>query len=398
MTILTNAECHFVGINQPIAGGKEFFTSLVTAVSHYAQEFLSGIRHDQSHQSTALVKLERGESQHVHQLTALSATSVDTGEGSGMLVSNEPKAIKLNTIQLFDLVEAVDQFLADGRTLPDIALPLSPVKKAYGKELVKQATPAGIGVTSLAIAAVSMSLLPMPKIAPPNPTEKNPTTETSPNPKDGSAGTPIADPTQIGFLQRKLYRDLNQNWRDRKKITQKTEYRVSVNGDGQIVGYKNLTGVTGNDELTPLPSLRVVPPSGSSPSPVPLADFKVVFTNGGILELAPSSGLTGKPTLGKLLEDRSLIKTLQGKLQENLKGLNTSPINYKRDLTYRVALNQSGEIVDYQPTNSGGYDFEASTPLPQQVKFSPQVAAGIEAIAQFEVTFKPNGEVEVKSK
>ena len=43
MTLLLNAECHLGSGNGPIAGGREFFESLVTAVSLYAQEFLSKI-------------------------------------------------------------------------------------------------------------------------------------------------------------------------------------------------------------------------------------------------------------------------------------------------------------------------------------------------------------------
>jgi hypothetical protein len=43
MSILVSAECYLPPRKEPIAGGQEFFQSLVNVVSHYAQEFLSGV-------------------------------------------------------------------------------------------------------------------------------------------------------------------------------------------------------------------------------------------------------------------------------------------------------------------------------------------------------------------
>jgi len=44
-------------------------------------------------------------------------------------------------VQLFDLVEAIDQFFADSQTLPDLSLQLTPAAKHAGsnQSLVKQA-------------------------------------------------------------------------------------------------------------------------------------------------------------------------------------------------------------------------------------------------------------------
>ena len=43
MTILVNAQCHFPGHDYFLEGGRDFFESLVSAVSRYAQE--NGIVH-----------------------------------------------------------------------------------------------------------------------------------------------------------------------------------------------------------------------------------------------------------------------------------------------------------------------------------------------------------------
>ncbi len=80
--------------------------------------------------------------------------------------------LDLTTVQLFDLVEAVDQFFADSQTLPDLSLRLAPVSKRYStsnQPLVKQAVPAAVGVSSLAIAAIAFFLVPLPQPQEPKP-------------------------------------------------------------------------------------------------------------------------------------------------------------------------------------------------------------------------------------
>ena len=39
LSILMSAECYVTGLGEPLSGGREFFESLVRAVSSYAQEF-----------------------------------------------------------------------------------------------------------------------------------------------------------------------------------------------------------------------------------------------------------------------------------------------------------------------------------------------------------------------
>jgi Domain of unknown function (DUF4335) len=84
MSSLFNAECHFVGHEQPLFGGRDFLTSLVTTVSNYAQEFLSGIPHPLQPQSDAkLVSLVKGSRDNIHHLQAtLDANSERAIAGS----------------------------------------------------------------------------------------------------------------------------------------------------------------------------------------------------------------------------------------------------------------------------------------------------------------------------
>ena len=55
--------------------------------------------------------------------------------------------IELSTVQLFDLLETLDQFLADSSTLPHLNDSLSPVSRRYRQmevSLVEQSTPRSV--------------------------------------------------------------------------------------------------------------------------------------------------------------------------------------------------------------------------------------------------------------
>ncbi|MBE9226703.1 DUF4335 domain-containing protein [Phormidium sp. LEGE 05292] len=171
LSILVNAECRLAGYTGPsLSGGRDFFESLVTAVSSYAQEILSGLPHQHQHLENGhvpLVQLRRnGQNLHrliiqPHNLNAFSHSA------STPTTPTNPIAIDLSTVQLFDLVEAVDQFFADSQTLPSLGLKLAPVEKRFAKsdeDLVKQAAPAALGLSSLALAAIALFFAPIPEV------------------------------------------------------------------------------------------------------------------------------------------------------------------------------------------------------------------------------------------
>ena len=104
MSILLNAECYFAHCDQSMSGGKQFLESLVQTVSHYAQEFLSPISYPRSQKpAKAEVELTKLPQQELHRLSLSATTEEDPTVGK--------MHIDLTTVQLFDLVEAVDQFL-----------------------------------------------------------------------------------------------------------------------------------------------------------------------------------------------------------------------------------------------------------------------------------------------
>ena len=450
LSILVNAECYLSNYNQPISGGREFFESLVRAVSVYAQEVLSNIPNPQGkkfdNQNSELVELQKIDSNR-HKLTVHSEITADNQGGNNN--PGQPIQIVLNTVQLFDLVEAVDQFFADSQTLPELSLELHPVNRSYGgssQTLLKQAIPATVGVSSLAIAAVAFSLIPAPQIRPPQikpeiqsststttptitPTAAaTPTTTTTPTPTVSPSITPtaatptttptasetpvtkdleallktvpeITDPSQLRALNRQVYNQIHPAWTSRSGLPEDLVYRLGVAADGSIVGYKAVNQKASDAiEKTPLPKL-LYNPANRVPNE-PIAQFKVVFTQKGVLEISPWLGYAKTPEVtGEKITDTSKIKDLNQKLYSTIRQNWSVTPTFANDLKYRVAVNKEGVIADYEPLNQVAFDHFRETPLPQmfQSVYGSNVAApdNKEPLAHFQVVFTPKGELKV---
>ena len=451
LSILVNAECYLSNYNQPISGGREFFESLVRAVSVYAQEVLSNIPNPQGkkfdNQNSELVELQKIDSNR-HKLTVHSEITADNQGGNNN--PGQPIQIVLNTVQLFDLVEAVDQFFADSQTLPELSLELHPVNRSYGgssQTLLKQAIPATVGVSSLAVAAVAFSLIPAPQIRPPQikpeiqsststptptitpttaatPTTTPTTTPTvSPSITPTAAATPtttptasetpvtkdleallktvpeITDPSQLRALNRQVYNQIHPAWTSRSGLPEDLVYRLGVAADGSIVGYKAVNQKASDAiEKTPLPKLLYNPANRVANEPI--AQFKVVFTQKGVLEISPWLGYAKTPEVtGEKITDTSKIKDLNQKLYSTIRQNWSVTPTFASDLKYRVAVNKEGVIADYEPLNQVAFDHFRETPLPQmfQSVYGSNVAApdNKEPLAHFQVVFTPKGELKV---
>ena len=319
MAMLINAECYLPGHEKPLAGGREFFESLVTAVSLYAQEFLSGIHlpHHTYSDKPSFVTLERLDRIY-HRLTV---------EPSADHTTTTAQKVDLSTVQLFDLVEAIDQFVADTQTLPFWSLNLAPVPKRYAfarEPLAKQAVPAAIGASGVVLAAIAFLMMPMPKVnkpacltagecptssASPQPTASpalspsaSPSGQASASPSPSQLAEPdlaqlentlnttpaITDPQELARLRQRLYDQVNDKWKPQTNPAQDLIYRVGVGKDGAIVGYKpESPGALENVKQTPLLNLLYIPAVGSTPSQDPIGQFKVAFTSQGKLEVTP---------------------------------------------------------------------------------------------------------------
>jgi hypothetical protein len=441
ITILVNAECHFAGQVQSLSGGRDFFESLVRSVSRYAQEFLSQVHHPKLHgDKPELVQLQKVKDKNLHRLTLLStADALPAGSSLGMAANSASHSlvaqgaavqIDLTTVQLFDLVEAIDQFLADRQTLPDLGVTLQPVSRRYRKAdqpVTKRAAPAALGMTTLALSAIAFFLVPVPQVREPKPSTPQPnasqTTSSSPSSEPQPAGTPtatppsasdletvltsapeITDPTQLRFLQRNLYKKINQAWKNRESLDKNLEYRLGVGKDGAIVGYKPVNEAADGDASTqtPLPDLLYIPATGSIANQEPIAQFRVMFNNRGILQISPWRGYTGQPSLGPEITDAAAISSLNEQLYQQIRDRWSGTPTYQQELVYRVGVTENGVIADYEPKNQPAWDYVEQTPLESLLK--PEEAgigqedAGLlpqKPLAQFRVVFKPSGVLEV---
>ncbi|BBA78859.1 hypothetical protein RGRSB_0251 [cyanobacterium endosymbiont of Rhopalodia gibberula] len=176
LSILVNVECRFVGTSQTLQGGRTFLENLANAVSAYAQEYLSGIPHPQDTQGNEdFISLEKIEDTDLHRLKWQPSTQMNQ-----FCVE-----LELNTVQLFDLVESLDQFFADSRTLPDFSLQLHPISRRYrppDEPLRQRAVPATLGIGSVALMSLILFFFPIPEIREPEP--KPPETSTKTIPKN----------------------------------------------------------------------------------------------------------------------------------------------------------------------------------------------------------------------
>ncbi|AFZ60802.1 DUF4335 domain-containing protein [Anabaena cylindrica FACHB-243] len=445
LSILVNAECYLSSYTQPIAGGREFFESLVRAVSAYAQEFLSSVPNPQAHNhESELVELQKIDSNR-HKLIVHSEIATEGFESKSNDLKQPFIQVDLNTVQLFDLVEAVDQFFADTQTLPELSLELQPVTRRYGgasQAVLKQAVPATVGLSTLAVAAIAFSLIPPPQVRLPEPkpeeqsstttptvsptaiASETPTTTPTVSPTAIASETPtttptasptaiikdleallnsvpeITDPSQLRALNRQVYNQIHPVWNNRSEVRENLIYRLGVAADGSIVGYKAVNkGSNEAVDKTPLPNL-LYNPANRNIANERIAQFRVVFTKQGVLEVSPWLGYARKPeVIGEKINDTNTVKDLNQKLYNTIRQNWSITPTFNKDLKYRVAVNTIGVIADYEPLNQVAFDFFRETPLPQmfQTVYGSNAAApnNKEPLAHFQVVFKSNGTLEV---
>lgn len=446
LTIVSNAECRIMGYSQVLTGGRDFLENLVSTVSQYAQGFLSGIPHpeplDQKPPRVHLEKLDLNR----HRLTLEMEPALPPGgtlSASDLTTASPPPAstnslqVDLTTVQLFDLVEAIDQFFADTQTLPDLTLQLQPVSRRYLKAttpFVERATPAAVGVSSLAIAATLLFFLPIPEVKRPTPPEpvKSSQTETegtatpvstSPTPEPGVSASPspevanleaslnqapaITDPAQINELNSLLYASVDRAWTNRDSVVQELVYRVSVSQTGEILGYKpvNAAAQSWNDQQNPLFNLLYIPTAENPIPNEPIAQFKLVLTPRGVVQVSPWEGWKESAipaTKGAEITDSQVLESLNEELYDKIwTNWKTKP-TFEKSLEFRVGINQDGEIAQYEPLNQPAFDFVDQTPLPQLRQAPPTPVAGQatptsspEPLALYKVVFRPSGALEV---
>lgn len=353
LSILMSAECYVTGIGEPLSGGREFFESLVRAVSTYAQEFMSGVHYpDRYGPNLSTVQLHRID-ENSHRLTVIPA---EAGSATQIDRKTELSAkLDLTTVQLFDLVEAIDQFFADTQTLPELSLQLTPISKRYIKSaepLAKRSLPAVVGISSLALAAMAFFLVPVPQlqrprdpVRQPNPAGQN---QGTPNP----GGSPSPNPTPRP-------------------------------ADGLLPGER-----TPNAEpSSPTPSST--PQSEASPSTTPQSEASPESTPSPVSEALPSPDAAAGP-----ITDPAEIELLKGQLSQQIDGVLKTKPAVDAELVYRVSVAKDGAIVGYKSENPAAVD-RSEAPLSELLYKPIGSRPPAEPLADFRVVIAPGGTVAV---
>lgn len=349
VSVLLGARCSFPAHGQEFECDRTFFEHFARVVSLYAQEVLSGLRspelratdvlpHQRAGIEQAPIELRRATKPHHHHLIVRPPAL----EGSP---PPETVNLELTTLQLYDLVETIDQFYTDTKTLPDVTLQLAPVSRRYrdaDQPIVQRALPVAAGAASLAIAAGVLVMLPMPKKIeppkdilrdknqlnhgskrqrpdqPPSPEPSSPQ-PSSPQPSSALPGAgpaialtplqqyvqgkpqPPSSPTVSGsgslaapvtpvtsITTEAISTKLQAAWQPSQTgLPHPVHYQVSIDRQGQILGYRALQPAdqTWVDRL-PLRSLLVNPLTRKS-TQEPLLSFRVTFDPSGEVSARP---------------------------------------------------------------------------------------------------------------
>lgn len=313
MTVLMNMECHLPNTKeQPLSGGREFLESLVHAVNRYAQQLLSGVKGPEPDAAVS-IDIKPGEGTYHNLIVHPSQEPMSDDR----MEEASPRDIPLTTVQFFDLVDAIDQLVSDSSTLPDLTVPLQPVSRRFTKPaepVTKRAAPAAIGASALAAAAVALFFVPVPEVErtktsnstseditagadgantatePGIATEREafPDAATGADVVDRLADAPPVDAATQAALQPQLEAQIQSAWEPETLPPEALSYRITASSEGDLLGYKyeSDAALSYADE-TPLPELTYVSIDPTEPVEEPVAQFRVIFTPEGQVELTP---------------------------------------------------------------------------------------------------------------
>ncbi len=179
LSVLTRFECYFAREKQALVGGLDLLEGLITATNDCVQSWISGIPSAQSKRADAPSRVEikpaNGGFDVMVPEDLLSQGLADPSKDPETSVLQ----LHISAVQLFDLMEAIDQLAADHQTLPNLqTAPHTRSKKETlsGSLLIEQSAPVAIGTASVAVAAAALFFMPIPKV----PTIKEPKASPSP--------------------------------------------------------------------------------------------------------------------------------------------------------------------------------------------------------------------------
>lgn len=213
MTLLTRFICQVGG--KEISGGKELLIYLTQGVSHFCQRLISGEGAEYHHDQVKITP--QGQRYQLRVTTEDGEVELD-----------------LDRIQLFDLMEVLDQLCLDTQTLPDVVIPFPALRPPTSP--INPAVPAVVGITSVLAIALALWFVPIPE---PKREETVPVpTPVRPVPAPVLAPKPITDPAELEKLRSDLFTLLDRAWVNTRTFTVPLTYKVTVDERGRIIGYK----------------------------------------------------------------------------------------------------------------------------------------------------------------
>ncbi|MBE9100333.1 DUF4335 domain-containing protein [Vacuolonema iberomarrocanum] len=353
LSIVTSVECLLPGQKEPIFGGRALLDDLARTVSPYAQSFLSGISHPVlpgAH--TSSVSLERTASDR-HRLT-LRPTKENSITNGQVPSDGSPLEFELGTVQLFDLVEAVDQLLLDQQTLPDLGLTLTAISRQYvanQEPLTKRALPAAVGVVSLAAAAAALFFLPIPE------------RQIDPEPEPALEESPIPAPETEGGA-------------------------TPPDGESEEPDIESIAPITEEDTDTEDADSAADDEAADEPT----ADNEDADETSA--EDAEGSADLDDALSSQPITDETVISELQNQLRDRLDEAWTEDPTFTEDLEYRVRVTEDGEILGFRFANDAAVDNVDEVPL-SDLSYTETEDSVQEPTAEYRVVFTPAGVIEV---
>jgi Domain of unknown function (DUF4335) len=177
LSILTRFECYFAREKQALVGGLDLLQSLVAATNDCVQACISGVPSATAYKRTSTApQVEIKSVDHGFELTVpedlLSLGLSDLSKDPEISPEISTVKLRLSAVQLFDLMEAIDQLAADQQTLPNLDTAIRPRSRAQtrsGSLIVEKSAPVAIGTASVAAAAAALFFVPVPKVTTPKP-------------------------------------------------------------------------------------------------------------------------------------------------------------------------------------------------------------------------------------
>lgn len=392
MSLLVNAECRISGLERSINGGYNFFAALVRAVSQYGQELLSGFAHPQVIEGEPLlVHINPGDGPYHHLVVQPEIADLG-GSGDGRAID-----IKLSAVQLFDLTEAVDQFFDDRQTLPELEPALSPLARRFVRTeepLSDRAIPAVIGVGGLVAATMALGLLPVPELRDPV-TEVSPSAEisdvidgnetdvSSDTPPTGETTPPVTTTVDADEVATALTGD----------DTEEAAEAVAVSDGESEVDEPAETALAETAEDVEDEASEAAPATDDGET---FESFDE-FDNGA--DSDADSGGNGVAVAASTYEDeptgvsrRSFgeIQAINGQLKDTIVENRGQP-RFGDAISYRIRVNEAGEILGYQPLDATSESSIDETPLTDLINAD----ADADETVDYRVVFTERGVVEL---